>query len=76
MPEPSLLRTTDVCARCAIGRSSLFAMVARNEFPRPVKVLGRRIAFVESEVTAWLTQRLAERDAKKEITHGPLQPRY
>jgi prophage regulatory protein len=47
-----------------LKRSSLYALIAANEFPQPVKVGARRIAFVESEVNQWIAQRIAARDDK------------
>jgi len=33
-----------------------------GEFPKPIPVSGRRIAFVEAEVDDWLADRIAARD--------------
>ncbi len=35
-----------------------------GEFPRPVRLGGRRIAWCEDEIDEWLLGRIAERDAK------------
>jgi prophage regulatory protein len=37
-----------------------------GEFPRPVPVSGRRVAWVEAEVDAWLADRLQQRDSAAE----------
>jgi prophage regulatory protein len=37
--------------------------VRRGEFPRPVKIGKRAIAWLESDLQAWLAERIAERDA-------------
>ena len=36
----------------------------RGEFPAPVHLSSLHVAWVESEVDAWLVDRLAERDAR------------
>ena len=36
----------------------------RGEFPAPLYLSPRALAWVESEVDAWLVDRLAERDAR------------
>lgn len=35
-----------------------------GEFPRPLRLSPKRIAWPEDEIDAWLAARLAERDAK------------
>jgi len=47
--------------RTAIGKTTLYAMMAAGTFPRPVKV-GRRSLWVESEVAEWIADRVAERE--------------
>lgn len=37
MPE-ALLRLPEVLQRCGIGRSQAYSLIARDEFPRPIKV--------------------------------------
>jgi prophage regulatory protein len=34
----------------------------RNEFPKPIALSPRRIAWVEREVDQWIADRIAERD--------------
>ena len=48
--------------RAGIGRSSAYALMAANQFPRPVK-LGRSSRFVSAEIDEWIATRVAERDA-------------
>ncbi len=43
--------------------SSLYEMVRKGEFPKPVKISSRRSGFLEEEVNAWIDARRAERDA-------------
>jgi len=56
----------------------IMRMVDEGKFPQPVRLTegserrGGRIAFVKSEVRAWITARIAERDARRAPT--PLAP--
>jgi len=43
-----------------MGKSRIYELIKSGDFPQPVK-LGRRIAFVESEIDNWIAQRIAER---------------
>ncbi len=56
-PE-ALLRIADVQARTGISRSQLFDLIRRGEFPKPIPLVGRTRAWVESDVSAWITSRI------------------
>ena len=56
MVSTSLLRLPEVLRRCAIGRSALYELVRRGEFPKPVKVQRRATAWVDAEVEAWIAR--------------------
>lgn len=58
------LRLPAVEAKCGIGRDTIYRMAKRGEFPKPVKISQWASAWVESELDAYLAQRIAERDAK------------
>jgi prophage regulatory protein len=45
-----------------LSRSSLYKLIAKNQFPRPVKH-GKASVWLRSEVVAWVAARLLERDA-------------
>jgi len=57
-----LIRLPDVLTMTGRGRSSIYDMIARGEFPRPVNIGPAAVAWVESEVVAWIEDRIAERD--------------
>jgi prophage regulatory protein len=57
-----LLRIEEVLARVPLSKSSLLRQVADGSFPRPVRVGERRVAWVEGEIVAWQTARIAARD--------------
>lgn len=48
-----LLRLPQVLARVGLRTTRLYQLIGDGSFPAPVK-LGRAIAFVESEVDAWI----------------------
>ena len=54
-----LLSFRDLKARCTLSRSTVWRYVQRGEFPKPIKVTDRRIAWRESDVTRWLDKRAA-----------------
>lgn len=40
-----------------LSRSTLYDMMDRDEFPRPVRIGRRAVAWPESKITEWLAQR-------------------
>lgn len=40
-----------------LSRSTIYCMMSRGDFPRPIKLSPRIVAWPESRITAWLAQR-------------------
>jgi prophage regulatory protein len=58
-----LLRRPQVEAKVGLRRSSLYDLLKRGEFPQPIKIGERCIAWLESEIDTWIAQRvLASRE--------------
>ena len=55
----SLLRLPQVIERTGYSRSTLLRLVAANQFPAPVKLGARSIAWAASEVEYWITSKIA-----------------
>lgn len=59
-----LLSLSDLRARgITFSRQWLHKLVSENKFPKPVKVGNRTLAWVESEVDAWMAARVDQRDS-------------
>jgi prophage regulatory protein len=56
MPD-TLLRRPDVETRTGLSRSTIYEWMKRGEFPLPVRLGARLVAWRESDVTAWLDAR-------------------
>ncbi|WP_312634137.1 AlpA family transcriptional regulator [Pseudescherichia sp.] len=59
----SLIRLTEVQKRTGYSKAWIYRLLKDNRFPQSVKIGSRAIAFVESEVDEWISQRIEERDA-------------
>lgn len=59
MESRRLLRLNDVRAFTGLGRSHLYGLIKRKQFPSPIKIGERASAWLESEVTAWVSERIA-----------------
>jgi prophage regulatory protein len=57
-----LLRLPETLAKTGLSRSRLYDSRAAGTFPKPVKIGPRAIGFVETEVDAWIAERIAERE--------------
>lgn len=59
---PVLISINDCCELTSLSRTSVNAWRSKGQFPRPVALGEKRVAFVRSEVEAWVQARIAERD--------------
>lgn len=53
-----LLRLPEVQQRVGLSRSSIYLRVASGEFPSPVNLGGRAVAWVDTEVQNWIAERI------------------
>lgn len=58
-----LLRMDAVLDRTGLSRSSLYDLIGRGEFARPVKIVGNVNGWPEGEVADWIAARIADREA-------------
>jgi prophage regulatory protein len=61
---PRLLRLKEVQDRVGISKTTIYDRVKAKSFPAPVH-LGTMAAWVESEVDAWILDRINDRDQGK-----------
>ena len=70
MPH-TMLRLPTVKARTGLSRSTIYLRISRGTFPASVSLGGRAVGWIEAEVQAWLTARIAQR----RLTPAPVAPR-
>lgn len=56
----TLLRLPTVRARTGFSRSSLYSMISKGEFPKPISLGARAVGWIEQEVTDWIEQRIQQ----------------
>ena len=59
-----LIRYKAVAEKTDQSQTTIRRLVESGTFPQPVKLSKFSRAFVESEVDAWIAERIAERDAE------------
>ena len=52
-----LIRITDVCAITGLSVPTIYRLMGRNDFPRPLKITNAARAWKLSEITAWVDSR-------------------
>ena len=55
--EAKILRLPEVIARTGCSRSTVYRMIGKGEFVRPVQLSERNIGFHEKEVAQWIQSR-------------------
>ncbi|EOZ9389575.1 helix-turn-helix transcriptional regulator [Enterobacter cancerogenus] len=59
----SLIRFAEVQKRTGYSKAWIYRLLKENRFPQSVKIGAQSIAFVESEIDEWISQRIEERDS-------------
>lgn len=63
----ALLRLPEVCRRTGLSRSEIYRRICAGQFPAPVKLGERASAWPEGDITAFIAERVAERDARYQL---------
>ena len=58
---PRFIRRKAVEDRTGLARSTIYQMMHEGRFPRPVRLGGRAVAWLETEINDWVDARIAER---------------
>ena len=55
-----LIRRKEVQAKTGLGASSIYAMMKQGKFPKAITLSERRVAWLESDVDQWITDRIED----------------
>jgi prophage regulatory protein len=58
----ALLRLPQVIGRTGRSRSRIYADLRTGDFPKPVNIGPRAVAWLDTEVEEWIAARAAERE--------------
>ena len=59
MGTESFLRLPAVMAQVGYSKSRIYALVAKGQFPQPIRLGERASAWLKSEIDAWIAARVA-----------------
>jgi prophage regulatory protein len=58
----SIIRRHEVERRTGLAKSSLYALIDKGQFPRPINLTEGRVGWLVHEIDAWAAERIAARD--------------
>ncbi|MEX1670463.1 helix-turn-helix transcriptional regulator [Zhongshania guokunii] len=54
----NLLRLPQVISRTGLARSTIYDLIQSSDFPAPIPLAGRTVAWVESSIDKWIDDRI------------------
>ena len=57
-----IIRLQEVIQLTGLARSTVYKFIKNQSFPRQVSLGGRSVGWVESEIQAWIAEKIADRD--------------
>lgn len=58
-----LIRRKEVQTKTGLCTSSIYALMKKGDFPQSLQISIRRVAWIESEVDQWISDRIASHKA-------------
>ena len=65
VPKKRFIRLAQVIYSTGLSRSNIYRKVAAAEFPKPVRLGPKAVAWIESEVQNWMEQLALSRDGEQ-----------
>lgn len=59
VPPARMLRRPEVERKTGLKKSTLYELMGKNLFPRPIKIGARAVCWLEGEIDAWIQQQVA-----------------
>ena len=56
--QPILLRLPMVMRITGLARSTIYKLISQNQFPVPIKLSKRAVAWLQSEIDGWVSSRV------------------
>lgn len=71
MATKKVLRLPDVIARVGLGKTSIYRSISDGNFPAPIALGSRAVAWRESDIDAWLAARPSARRPGRRPIRAP-----
>jgi prophage regulatory protein len=63
-PDERLIDLAEVKQRTTMGKTFIYKLIAQGDFPRPVILSGRRVAWSLNEILGWIEKRKSDARAQ------------
>ncbi|EQB4817285.1 TPA: helix-turn-helix transcriptional regulator [Citrobacter amalonaticus] len=60
--QERFIRLPEVMHLCGLSRSTIYDLISREVFPKQIPLGGKNVAWAHSEISAWMADRIAERN--------------
>jgi len=60
MPDLSLIKLPEVIIMTGLSRSTIYLYMKENEFPKPVRIGKRAVAWRREQVENWIKHRIVQ----------------
>lgn len=60
IPSIRLIRRKEVQIKTGLWASSIYALMKKDEFPKPITLSTRRVAWIESDIEKWILERISK----------------
>lgn len=57
-----ILDIDQIMALTGLSHRSIYTAIQKGQFPRQIQLTARRVGWLESEIDAWIDERIADRD--------------
>ena len=74
MNRRKFLRLPEVISRTGYRRSNIYLLMSLGEFPKSIRLGGRAVGWLESEVDGWMESRIKQRETSENSVISPTQP--
>ena len=67
-----IIRLPQVIAKTGLAKSTIYLFLKEKKFPKSIQLGQRSIGFLESDIDAWIDNRIAEscgKTSKVEVSH-------
>lgn len=56
--KKTILRLKQVIHRTGLARSTIYLLIAQNNFPKQITLGGRAVGWVEQEIDKWISHKI------------------
>lgn len=63
MPGDRLLKIDEVSDLASLSRSTIYLLISKGTFPKPIKIGSHSVAWIEAEILDYINRKMEERDS-------------